>query len=37
MILTDVNFATIITSEESRGIFDNIKKDVQFLLSREYW
>ncbi|WP_027089914.1 cation-translocating P-type ATPase [Thomasclavelia saccharogumia] len=34
MILTDDNFATIITSiKEGRGIFDNIKKDVQFLLS----
>ena len=34
MILTDDNFATIITSiREGRGIFDNIKKDVQFLLS----
>lgn len=34
MILTDDNFATIITSiREGRGIYDNIKKDVQFLLS----
>lgn len=34
MILTDDNFATIITSiKEGRSIFDNIKKDVQFLLS----
>jgi Ca2+-transporting ATPase len=34
MILTDDNFATIITSiKEGRGIYDNIKKDVQFLLS----
>ncbi|MFR1449415.1 MAG: HAD-IC family P-type ATPase [Beduini sp.] len=34
MILTDDNFATIITSvKEGRGIFDNIKTDVQFLLS----
>ena len=34
MILTDDNFATIIHSiKEGRGIFDNIKKDVQFLLS----
>lgn len=34
MILTDDNFATIIQSiKEGRGIYDNIKKDVQFLLS----
>lgn len=34
MILTDDNFATIITSiREGRGIFDNIQKDVQYLLS----
>lgn len=34
MILTDDNFTTIIHSiREGRGIFDNIKKDVQFLLS----
>lgn len=34
MILTDDNFATIIASiKEGRGIYDNIKKDVQFLLS----
>lgn len=34
MILTDDNFATIIHSiKEGRGIYDNIKKDVQFLLS----
>lgn len=34
MILTDDNFATIISSiREGRGIFDNIKKDVQYLLS----
>lgn len=34
MILTDDNFATIIASiREGRGIFDNIKKDVQYLLS----
>lgn len=34
MILTDDNFATIISSiEQGRGIYDNIKKDVQFLLS----
>lgn len=34
MILTDDNFSTIITSiKEGRGIFDNIQKDVQYLLS----
>ena len=34
MILTDDNFATIIQSiKQGRGIFDNIQKDVQFLLS----
>lgn len=34
MILTDDNFATIISSvKEGRGIYANIKKDVQFLLS----
>ncbi len=34
MILTDDNFATIIDSvEQGRGIYDNIKKDVQFLLA----
>lgn len=34
MILTDDNFATIIASiEQGRGIFDNIRKDVQYLLS----
>lgn len=34
MILTDDNFATIIYSiEEGRGIYNNIKKDVHFLLS----
>ena len=34
MILTDDNFATIIRSiKEGRGIYDNIRKDVQFLLS----
>ena len=34
MILTDDNFATIIYSiEEGRGIYNNIRKDVHFLLS----
>ena len=34
MVLTDDNFTTIITSiQEGRGIFDNIQKDVQYLLS----
>jgi len=34
IILTDDNFATIIAAvKEGRGIYDNIKKDVQFLLS----
>ena len=34
MILTDDNFATIIRAvKEGRGIYNNIKKDVQFLLS----
>ena len=34
MVLTDDNFKTIITSiREGRGIFDNIQKDVQYLLS----
>lgn len=34
MILTDDNFATIIAAvREGRGIYDNIKKDVHFLLS----
>jgi len=34
MILTDDNFATIIRAvREGRGIYDNIRKDVQFLLS----
>lgn len=34
MILTDDNFATIINAvEQGRGIYANIKRDVQFLLS----
>lgn len=34
MILTDDNFATIIYSiEEGRGIYNNIRKDIHFLLS----
>lgn len=34
LILTDDNFATIISSiKEGRGIYDNIRKCVQFLLS----
>lgn len=34
MILTDDNFATIISAvKEGRGIYNNIKKDVHFLLS----
>lgn len=34
MILTDDNFATIIQAvKQGRGIYNNIKKDVQFLLS----
>lgn len=34
MILTDDNFATIVKAvEQGRGIFDNIKKAVHFLLS----
>lgn len=34
MVLTDDNFATIIAAvRQGRGIYDNIRKDVQFLLS----
>ncbi len=34
IILTDDNFATIVTAvKEGRGIFDNIRKTVQFLIS----
>ena len=34
MTLTDDNFATIVTAvKEGRGIYDNIRKSVQFLLS----
>ena len=38
MVLTDDNFATIISSiEQGRGIYDNIKKDVQFASFNKYW
>ena len=34
MILTDDNFATIVRAvEQGRGIYDNIRKAVHFLLS----
>lgn len=37
MILTDDNFATIIQAvKQGRGIFENIKKTVHFLLSTKY-
>ena len=33
MVLSDGNFATIVrTVEEDRRIYDNIRKDIQFLL-----
>jgi Ca2+-transporting ATPase len=34
MIITDDNFATIVSAiEEGRGIYDNIRKTLQYLLS----
>ena len=34
MIITDDNFATIVTAvEEGRGIYDNIRKTLQYLLA----